>query len=146
VRSLNGGRVAEVGELEREAERMLSLCRKVRNRINNKLVAAKDWLPSPPEVMALEWYTKTVLGLLKEQRLRAAMTAGLEPMSEAEFEAELDGIVAERVRKMSDEKVSELRRAKAGHAAMDTPSLDELAVVVADNAAPSMVLDEDEDA
>lgn len=102
--------------LDTEARRLAMLARRVGIRLRKAEIArvevttfgvrdkGKDeWLEHA------EWYRDTVLGLLREQRARAAMKDGRPPMSDAEYEQAVNELVVERVRRMTEAEVQAMR-------------------------------------
>lgn len=73
-------------------------------QLTEPLIPDKDWLETA------DWYQKSMLGLLKEQRERAKMADGKGglPIDDATFEAELAELAKQAVREMSTEELQRL--------------------------------------
>lgn len=79
------------------------------NPLTEPLVPDKDWLENA------EWYSKTMLGLLKEQRERARLAPkdGALAIDDATLEAELDALTIERIKTMPEEEFRKLLAERA---------------------------------
>lgn len=125
--------------LEREASRMMTICRRIGLRLNRwfrdmPLEQAAQYairipgelpviaprldaegnpimepvVPDRDMMEAFRWYQSAVLGLLKEQRARAAMKHGRPEITDAEMEAELRELAADTVRTMPQAELDAL--------------------------------------
>lgn len=102
--------------LDTEARRLAMLARRVGIRLRKAEIDRKETIQfgvrekgKDEWLEHAEWYRDTVLGLLKEQRARAAMKDGRPPLTDAEYEATMQELVAERVRRMTSAELEALR-------------------------------------
>jgi hypothetical protein len=98
--------------LDHEAARLAGLASRVGKRLSYWLREHQE-LPDAGWLESARWYGTTIQGLLKEQRLRSQLTKGVEVMSDAEYERELDEIIRARMMQMTDEEIARLRGAPA---------------------------------
>jgi hypothetical protein len=97
------------GRLESQAAKWIGLVARLGKRYRRLAFADENWRPDPEDIRILEWCTRTVKEMLIEQRMRSQLTKGVEVMSDADYERELDEIMRARIANMSDEEVAKLR-------------------------------------
>lgn len=111
TRRVYGTRVAERGVLEREASRLLDLAAALQKRIALR-AEDPDWLPDGDTMRVLEWYSDSVMALLKEQRQRAGMKLGGTPITDEEYQAEMTAYLTRRIQALTPEALAEIRAAR----------------------------------
>ena len=97
------------GRLESQAAKWIGLVARLGKRYRRLAFANENWRPDPEDIRILEWCTRTVKEMLIEQRMRSQLTKGVEVMSDADYERELDEIMRARIANMTDEEVAKLR-------------------------------------
>ena len=111
TRRVYGTRVAERGVLEREASRLLDLASSIQKRIAAR-AEDPEWLPDADTMRVLEWYSTSVVALLKEQRARASMKLGGAAITDEEYQAEMTAYLTRRIQALSTEELAEIRAAR----------------------------------